>query len=221
MSSEVAVGQYRTYAYIPPEEEFTYENWCKAVRAGRTFLSGGALIHLSVEGAQIGDTLKLPPGGGTVEVEAVAESIFPIHTLQIVQQGQVGASVDEPKGANRLHLKTRLRVTGNTWMAARCAGANYTAVPHFGVWRRGVFAHTSPVYIACGDRWSLFERETAQYMLTLIEGGLAYIREKAAHYPSHEVTHHHGEEDHFAYLERPFREAIEAIHRRMQEEFGS
>jgi hypothetical protein len=221
MSSEVAVGQYRTYAYIPPEEEFTYENWCKAVRAGRTFLSGGALIDLSVEGAQIGDTLKLPPGGGTVEVEAVAESIFPIHTLQIVQQGQVVASVDEPKGANRLHLKTRLRVTGNTWMAARCAGANYTAVPHFDVWRRGVFAHTSPVYIACGDRWSLFERETAQYMLTLIEGGLAYIREKAAHYPSHQVTHHHGEEDHFAYLERPFREAIEAIHRRMHEEFGS
>jgi len=221
MSSEVAVGQYRTYAYIPPEEEFTYENWCKAVRAGRTFLSGGALIHFSVEGAQIGDTLKLPPGGGTVEVEAVAESIFPIHTLQIVQQGQVVASVDEPKGANRLHLKTRLRVTGNTWMAARCAGANYTAVPHFDVWRRGVFAHTSPVYIACGDRWSLFERETAQYMLTLIEGGLAYIREKAAHYPSHQVTHHHGEEDHFAYLERPFREAIEAIHRRMHEEFGS
>jgi len=221
MSSEVAVGQYRTYAYIPPEEEFTYENWCKAVRAGRTFLSGGALIHFSVEDAQIGDTLRLPSGGGMVEVEAVAESIFPIHTLQIVQQGQVVASVDEPKGANRLQLKTRLRVTGNTWMAARCAGPNYTAVPHFDVWRRGVFAHTSPIYIACGDRWSLFDRGTAQYMLTLIEGGLAYIREKAAHHPSHHVTHHHGEDDHFAYLERPFREAIEAIHRRMHEEFRS
>jgi hypothetical protein len=220
MSSEVAVGQYRTYAYIPPEEEFTYENWCKAVRAGRTFLSGGALIHFSVEGAQIGDTLQLPPGGGTVEVEAVAESIFPIHTLQIVQQGQVVAAVDEPKGAHRLHLKTELRVTGNTWMAARCAGPNYTPMPHFDVWRRGVFAHTSPIYIACGDRWSLFDRETAQYMLTLIEGGLAYIRGKAAHYPSHHVTHHHGEEDHFAYLERPFREAIEAIHQRMHEESG-
>ncbi len=217
MSSEVAVGQYRTYAYIPPDEEFTYENWCKAVRAGRTFLSGGALIHFSVEGARIGDTLHLPAGGGTVEVEAVAESIFPIHTVQIVQQGQVVASVEEPKGANRLHLKTKLRVTGNTWMAARCAGPNYTAMPHFDVWRRGVFAHTSPIYIACGEQWNLFDRETAQYMLTLIEGGIAYIRQKAAHHPHDSVTHHHGEDDHFAYLERPFREAIEAIHRRMHE----
>lgn len=30
--------------------------------------------------------------------------------------------------------------------------------------------------------------------------------------------HHHGEEDHLTYLERPFREAMEAIHRRMHEE---
>ena len=39
----------------------------------------------SVEGAQVGDTLTLPSGGGTIEVEAVADSIFPIHTLEIVQ----------------------------------------------------------------------------------------------------------------------------------------
>lgn len=66
-------------------------------------------------------------------------------------------------------------------MAARCSGPNYTAMPHFDVWRRGVFAHTSPIsiYIACGERLSLFDRETAQYMLTLIEGGIAYIRPAA------------------------------------------
>jgi len=33
------------------------------------------------------------------------------------------------------------------------------------------------------------------------------------------VTHHHGEEDHQAYLERPFVEARDAIHRRMHQ-FG-
>src|SRR5262249_1747839 len=68
MSSEVPVGLYRTYAYLP-DQEFTYENWCSAVRAGRTFLSGGPIITLTVGGAQIGDTVSLPPGGGTVEVE--------------------------------------------------------------------------------------------------------------------------------------------------------
>ena len=56
---------------------------------GRTFLSGGPLLGFSVDGAQIGDTLRLPAGGGTVEVERHGRSICPIHTLQIVQDGQV------------------------------------------------------------------------------------------------------------------------------------
>ena len=52
MCSDVPVGLYRTYAYIPDDEEFTYDNWCRAVRAGRTFLSGGPMLHFTVDGAQ-------------------------------------------------------------------------------------------------------------------------------------------------------------------------
>ena len=52
-------------------------------------------------------------------------------------------------------------------------------------------------------------------MLTLIDGNLTYIRETAARHQAGTTTHHHGETDHLAYLERPFLEAREAIHRRM------
>jgi len=55
MYSNVPVGLYRTYAQIPDDDEFTYETWSRAVRAGRTFLSGGPMIHLSVNGARIGE----------------------------------------------------------------------------------------------------------------------------------------------------------------------
>ncbi|MBI3910396.1 MAG: CehA/McbA family metallohydrolase, partial [Armatimonadetes bacterium] len=217
MTSDVPVGIYRTYAYVPEDEEFNYENWCRAVRAGRTIVSGGPILRFAVNGAGIGDTLPLPAGGGTVEVEATAESIFPIHTLQIVQQGRVVAATEEAKGARRLHLKASLKVDRHTWLAARCGGPNYTAVPHHDGWRRGVFAHTSPIYIAVGGEWWLFDRDTAQYMLTLIEGGLAYIRHTAPQHTPSAVTPHHGEEDHLAYLERPYQEAIAAIHRRMHQ----
>ena len=87
--------------------------------------------------------------------------------------------------------------------------------PHHDTWRRGVLAHTSPIYIACGGDWQRFSPETAQYMLTLINGSLTYIRKQSPRYRPGTVTHHHGEADHQAYLERPFREALEAIHRRM------
>jgi hypothetical protein len=216
MSSDVPVGIYRTYAYVPAEEEFTYESWCRAVRAGRTFLSGGPIIDFTVDGVRVGDTLQLS-SAGTVEVEAAAESIFPIHTLEIVQQGRVVASTEEPKGSRRLRLRAPLKIDGHTWLAARCGGPGYSAVQHHDGWRRGIFAHTSPVYVAVGGEWWLFDRDTAQYMLTLIEGGLSYVRNVAPHHPHGAVTHHHGEDDHLAHLERPFHEAVQAIHRRMHQ----
>ena len=121
-------------------------------------------------------------------------------------------------GTRRLELKTRIKVDGHTWLAARVSGPGYTnPILHHDSWRRGVMAHTSPIYVACGNDWRLFDQETAQYMLTLIDGSLTYIRELSPRDQPGRVTHHHEEEDHEAYLERPFLEARAAIHRRMHE----
>jgi hypothetical protein len=54
-------------------------------------------------------------------------------------------------------------------------------------------------------------------MLTLIEGSLAYVRETALHYRPGTVTHHHGEDDHLAYLERPLLEARDAVNGRLRQ----
>ena len=218
MTSDVPVGVYRTYVHIPENEEFNYDNWCKYMRAGNTFLSGGPMIRLTADGQPIGSTINLPGNGGTVEVEASADSIFPIHTLQIVQAGEVVASTEENEGAHQLSLKANLNVDKHSWLAARCGGPNYAqAVPHHDGWRRGIIAHTSPIYIAVGSEWWMFDPETANYMLTLIEGGLSYIRQTARHHEPGTVTHHHGEHDHLEFLSRPFQEARKAIHRRMHQ----
>jgi hypothetical protein len=130
----------------------------------------------------------------------------------------VVAATEEPQGARRLELRTSLRVDGNTWFAARCGGPRYFEMTRFfDTWGRGMFAHTSPIYVAVGGAWQLFDAATARYMLTLIEGSLDYIRHTAAHAPPGSVTHHHGEADHQAFLERPFHEATAALHRRMHE----
>ena len=78
-------------------------------------------------------------------------------------------------------------------------------------------AHTSPVYIACGGEWWMFDQDTAQYMLTLVDGCIEYIHHTSRQHTQAETVHHHGEEDHTAYLEGPFIEAREAIHRRMHQ----
>lgn len=215
MSSGVAVGQYRTYVYVPPDAEFTYEAWCQNLKKGRTFLSGGPMIELSIDGAIIGDTVRLPTGGGTVEVSASASATMPIHTLQIIQNGRVIAQTDAPTGSKSLAIRERVRIDGHGWICARVSGPNFQPILHNDIWSRGVFAHTSPIYIACGGDWEMADAAGLHYMLTLVDGMVEYIRETAPRYKPGTVTHHHGEIDHRAYLERPFTEAREALHRRM------
>ncbi len=215
MSSDVAVGMYRTYAYVPDDQEFTYDNWRHSVAAGRTFATGGPMINITVDGRSIGDTLEMS-SPGAVEVEAWAESIFPIHTLEIVRNGQVVASTENPQGARRLELKEKIVIDGHSWLAARCGGPNYyESTLHHDAWTRGVFAHTSPVYLACGGEWAMYDEDVAQYMLTLIDGSLTYMQEIARHYQPGTVTHHHSEDDHMAYLQRPLLQAREAVQSRL------
>jgi hypothetical protein len=198
------------------EEPFTYDGWREAVSAGRTFLSGGPMLAFEVEGHGIGDVVHIN-GTGSVAVSALAESVLPISTLEIVQNGRVVASTSKP-GSRRLELTTEILVEGNCWLAARCGGPDYfDAPPHRDVWDRGVFAHTSPVYVSTEGEFRLFDAQQASYMLTLIEGTLAYIRHRAVHYRDGHVTHHHGEVDHVGYLERPFHEARERLERRFEQ----
>jgi hypothetical protein len=216
MSSEVPVGLYRTYVRIPKDEGFSHESWMRNLKLGRTFMSGGPLVRLTVDGHEIGDVVRLPRGGDTLEIAAEVDSIFPVQRLEIVSGGRVIAATEEGTGTSRLRLRERIRVDGSTWIAARTGAADYMApIPHFDVWARGIFAHTSPVYIEVGDE-ALFDRSGVEYLLTLVQGARVYLRNTAAHDPPERVTHHHGEQDHIGFLDRPFAEAEAALRRRLE-----
>lgn len=219
MTTDVPVGVYRTYVHIPDDEPITYDSWCRALRGGNTFLSGGPLVRVAVEGAPMGATVSLPEGGGTVEVHAHADSVIPFGSLEIVVNGAVVARTEAPGGAAmRLDLRERIPIAGHSWIAARCGGpAYFDGAIHLDGWRRRVMAHTSPVYVATGGEWTMFDADAATYMLTLINGSLSYIREHSLQWPAGTVTHHHPHTDHEAFLEEPFQQAIAAIHRRLHE----
>jgi hypothetical protein len=208
MSSAVPVGLYRTYARL--DEEFSYEAWCRAVRAGRTFLSGGPLVTLSVDGHEPGGTAELS-GPGTVSVHASVRSIFPLRSLEIVRNGEVVARA-EANGGRQAEITEELRIDGHSWIAGRAFGVDY----HLDEWGRQVFAHTSPVYVACGGEWSMTSAEGIRYMQTLVSGAREYVRRTAVRRSDQLTTHHHGEADHLAWLERPFNQALRALEERGQ-----
>ena len=237
MSADVTVGLSRTYARLPDGQDFNYDNWCRAVASGATFpvqRPDDPSIGRRQGDRRHGRAI----GPGTVEVEASAESIFPLHRLDIVQAGRVVASTESRDGARRLTIRERIMVSGHTWIAARCGGPNYftdgnfnsgfppswslkehgglIADTHYDAWRRGIYAHTSPVYVACGGDWWMFDEATARHMLSVIDGSMRYIEGGSLQHRHGTVTHHHGEDDHIAYLKRPFLEAQELVEERLR-----
>jgi hypothetical protein len=152
-----------------------------------------------------------------VSVSAVAEGIFPIGRLEVVSNGIVVAATDGSSTDRRLKLEGELRVDGDSWFAARCGGPNYWDGPsHRGPWDRRIFAHTSPVYVATGeDEWSRNDPDRMRAMLAMIEAGIRRLRTGRA-YPEERITHHHAEDDHQAFLERPFREALDRVRVRLE-----
>jgi hypothetical protein len=206
MSSGVPVGLYRTYARL--DEEFSYEAWCRAVRSGRTFLSGGPLLTLSADGREPGDAVQLS-GPGTVSVRASVHSIFPLRCLEVVCNGEVVARA-EANGGRRAEINEELQVSGNSWIACRAFGVDH----HLDDWTRPVFAHTSPVYVACGGDWTMADPEGIRYIRAVVEGAREYVRHTAVRRSDQVTTHHHGEADHLAWLERPFAEALRALEER-------
>ena len=167
MGAYVPIGALRTYARVNPNRSFTYESWAAAVRAGRTVATSGPLLSLRVDGKEIGDVIRMSSNGGSVEVQAVAESAWPLSTVEVVNNGKVVACHRAGQGATKLAVRAGVQVQGSGWIAARCSclqghPAEYMA------------AHTSPVYITCGSSLP-FDGPAAQHMLSLVEGGMEYL----------------------------------------------
>jgi hypothetical protein len=215
MSNGVPIGLSRTYARLGPDDDFGYDAWCAALRAGRSYMSSGPLLSLSVDGANIGDTVHLPDTGGTVAVEATAVSIFPMFRLELVLSGRVIASSDSEAGAHELRINERVTIDKPGWICARVDGGGPEHLTqHRDEWRRAIMAHTSPVYIACGAQEHPADREALEHIRTLIDRARTYVENRAAISAGTDVLHHHGG-NHREYLIRPFDQARTVIEHRL------
>jgi hypothetical protein len=170
MSAGMPVGGARTYAKLDPNRPFTFKNWGAAIRAGRTFTTSGPLIDLSVDGHAVGDEIKMPRGGGAVELEASATCAWPMNLLEVVVNGKVVAKTSSNKGTKSLKLRATTNISKSSWVAARC-GSRLLA---YHCWPIHLGAHTSPVYVNIAGE-EMFSPSDASYMVTLIDGGLTYL----------------------------------------------
>jgi hypothetical protein len=167
MGAYCPLGWLRTYALLDTNRPFDYDNWADAVRSGRTFSSSGPLIDMRVEGKRVGDTIELPASGGTLEVRTYAESVWPLGRIEILYNGEVAAAEKGGKDTNSLTVTAKIRAAKSGWIAARACGYERHPASY-------AVAHSSPVYVKCGDSRA-FDGPAAQHMLGLVEGGIEYL----------------------------------------------
>jgi len=154
-------GSDRTFAHITGP--LTMRSWMDAIKRGRTFMSTGPLLFLTVDGHEPGDEIavaaNVPP---TLRVRAEATSITPLDSLQIIVNGEVAQTV---AATDRVHVlfDGPIAVPQGGWVAARVLGpgSKYIGDDY-------AFAHTSPVYVVRGGR-RYVRTEDAQFLSQTID----------------------------------------------------
>jgi hypothetical protein len=195
MTTFVTVGSNRVYALV--EGEFNYENWIRALRAGRTFITNSPILRFTVNNNQSGQTLKVSGAAqSTLSIQAAAESQLPYDRLEIVVNGVVVADATPSGKRHKAEIHLEYKAAKSCWVAARAVEdlATYRARQvnfreihqtlgtqhgdYYGTRRpETVFAHSSPVYVI-RDGEPIRNWDDAQYYIRYLDSAESWLNRK-------------------------------------------
>jgi hypothetical protein len=160
--------------YVPVKGKLTVKKWLRALRDGRSFITNGTLLELSVNDQGIGGTVALT-GPGSVKVRAKGVGRQDFSTIELVKNGFVVATarsrvVDRHVVAE---LETELVLDGPAWLALRTPlGRPKNELGET------MFAHTSPVYIEVAGKKAVFLPDVARSLIADMRESVVTIGRK-------------------------------------------
>ena len=172
IAPEEPVGHQRVYVKLGGP--LTYPGWMEGLRQGRSFVTNGPMVSLSLDGRGPGETLTLSKSK-VLRVEARGRSLRPFERLEIVVNGRVAASVPARDQGRRAELSLDLPADQSLWIAARCMGGSPEETS---IWTHPLFAHANPVYVDYAGR-KLADPESGCYLLDFLKPLEKWAREEA------------------------------------------
>lgn len=163
------VGYSRVYVKL--DEPFSYENFFRALKAGRSFSTNGPMLDLKVNGRAIGSKIQFSRKT-QIQIEATAESGTELESLEIIVNGKVSKEV---RGQGLLTAKQAIEVNDSVWVAARAFEKSERTI---------VFGQTSPIYVL-KDGKPVRLRQDAQYWLAKVDELIARTRRQEFRQESH------------------------------------
>lgn len=156
------VGMNRVFVRAGPTLE--YRAWLAALKAGRTFVTNGPLVGLTIASREPGDTLSLPAGPHALGVRVWLRSIVPVEKLEIVANGAVVADLRLAGDRTAADTTITLPVTRSGWYTLRA----YSRKATHPVLDLFPFATTSPIYVTV-DGLPIRSAEDARWFVRWIE----------------------------------------------------
>jgi TolB protein len=158
--------------YVKTSGAFTMASWLEGLKQGRTFVTNGPILGLTVNGQELGSTCQLE-SSGTVRVSAIVDSLVPVSSVELIVNGEVVKSlepqVERVDELQHVQWETDVPVAASCWVALRVRGPDDPRVFDGPTW-----AHTSPVYVEVAGQ-KIASSEDAQYFVGWIEQMLRVV----------------------------------------------
>ena len=153
---------------------FDYESWLQALTSGRTFITNGPALDLSVDDQAPGAEVEAT-GDRPISVVVTGKSHYPVHRVEIVSNGAVVAAEFFPEGSTEWRLEADLVTETDGWVAARVSSDARDS------YFQPIFAHASPVYIKAGGDGP-HRLEAARRFVAEIDDSLELIAKRGRFY---------------------------------------
>jgi hypothetical protein len=131
--------------YVQLDGPLNLDDWFDAFEAGRTFVTNGPLLGLTVNGVGMGRELRVSRGArlGVAANARLNPDVDALERLELVILGDVTDSA-AAHGTDRVELRKEIVADRSMWIAARAYGARQDP-------RNTTIAHSAPVYVVVDD----------------------------------------------------------------------
>jgi hypothetical protein len=154
---------------------FEYDSWLEGIRTGKTFITNGPALYMTVAGEEPGATLEVEKGT-RITIHANWSSHYAVDRVEIVMNGKVVARRDFPEGVKVGHLEAEIIAETDAWIGARLASGSRDS------FNQPIWAHTSPVYLTGTGQQSEASVESATYFTDRIGEGINWVKTKGRFY---------------------------------------
>ena len=129
------VGYNRVYVHV--DGELTYEKWWDALKSGKSFVTNGPLLRVSVKDQPPGYVFKAYGKAPKIlEIDAKIDSRDPIQEIQVIQNGSVAQSLTLEEFSSNGFKPLQFEASG--WFLVRVLGSRTDTFQ---------FASSAPYYV--------------------------------------------------------------------------